>query len=121
MRPGLIAYDLRATQSRLALHTIQVLRGAGGVAVTTPRTSILPYVGNTVAGRYRFTQSEFITSGTAWLGVTLLRDPATAVFEVSIDPLSDPDFVDVWVTVAGVATNLAVGQGFAFSLAVRDS
>lgn len=121
MRPGIIAYDMRATQSRLAFHTITLSRGAGGIEVTTPRTSVLPYLNNAVVGRYRFTSSDFVgETGTAFTGLLMLRPTATAAFEVAIDP-SNAGFIDVLVTVGGVATNLAVGQGFSLSMVVRDS
>lgn len=100
-----------------------LFRGAGGVEVTTPRTSILPYVGNTVVGRYRFTSSDFIGepgAGAAFTGLVAFRPTASAVFELAVDP-SNAGFIDVLVTIGGVATNLAVGQGFALSLVVRDS
>ena len=89
--------------------------------IVTGRTDILPFVDNSVVGRYRFAQTPFLTDQSSALGVTLLRDPLTPVFAVSAD-VGGGSFVDFWVTdLLGVPVNLVNGQGFNFGLIIRDS
>jgi hypothetical protein len=66
--------------------------------------------------------TEFETEQTRPLALFPIRDAATPAFALSLDFFSTPGFLDVNVVdMAGAPVNLAIGQGFALSLLIRDS
>ena len=119
---GLISYQLNSTVARRALSAFVVLFVGGNLQIIADRPDILPFVDNSVVGRYRFATTPFVGDSTRSAGNSILRDPLTAVFGVSLDFFTSNAFIDIWVTDAlGVPVNLVNNQGFTFSLLIRDS
>lgn len=121
---GLIAAELKSTQSRQALHTVTALMTATGLQILTPRADVLPYLSNPVPGVYRFQITNFETDATRPLSAVAIRANATPAIIVNVDSFTGASagFFDVLVTdAAGLLVNLVVDQAFSIGILLRDS
>lgn len=123
---GLISYDLRSTVSRRAVHTITVIQADALPAqpgVLTARADVMPFIGRTGVGVYKFAVSRFMIEQTT-LGILKLNTAGLPLFDVFFDPFTSTpnNEIDVLVFDAlGAPYDLQQGQGFNVSLMVRDS
>lgn len=122
---GIIAYDLRSTQSRQALHTVVLVQAdplPAQPGIQTPRADILPFIGRTAVGVYAFEITPYLTDQTRWIGISCVAPAGTPPFLVFVDPTTDPTQMRfLTYDLAGAPVDLVQGQGFALSIAVRDS
>lgn len=124
---GVISYDLRSTQSRQAVHMVTVIQADALPAqpgILTPRTDILPFIGRTGVGIYKFAVSGFLNEQTRALGIIKLNTDGLPLFDVFFDPFTSTPSNEIDVRVydaLGAPVDLVQGQGFNLSMLVRDS
>lgn len=109
------------------MHTVSVIQADALPAqpgILTPRPDILPFLGRTGVGIYKFAVSGFLNEQTRALGIIKLNTDGLPLFDVFFDPFTSTPSNEIDVRVydaLGAPVDLVQGQGFNLSVLVRDS